>query len=192
MRTFLVLLALSAALLVPAQQDGLKHSPKPKAQASGTEAPLTKAEMKAAFARIEKAMLLLPGLTTRKSAINVPGSGPATREEILLQMDRLFEMCRPHFKFTPPKVRNEPERLTIKSGAARKALDRLIVFGAVARVGPLATSTKPGLQLAEFGDALGFFTARMAELTHTPHSRWTPGMMDRIEDIDPSRGRSGK
>ncbi|HVL37996.1 MAG TPA: hypothetical protein VM328_01270 [Fimbriimonadaceae bacterium] len=185
-------LALIGLLLIASlafgQNEKPRISPRRDQQTSRPEvtaAPLSRAEMKAAFQRVERAMHALPGVTTRRPALDVPTTGVASRSEVLRQMDRLFEMARPHFKFTPPKVKFDNARLSLKEASTRPLLEKLIAWGAVAQVGPIATSKVESISLADFGDALGFFVARMAELTHTPLSKWTPGMMDRMEHFTP-------
>jgi hypothetical protein len=54
----------------------------------------------------------------------------------------------------------------------------LVRLGAVARVGPLATNKSDTIDAPDFGDAIGFFLARMAEITHQPSSKWTPWLRD--------------
>lgn len=148
--------------------------------ASGIAAPVTVAEVDATILEIRKALSVLPGLealkkTGDKAATSI-GSSPATRAYIILKLDRLFERARPTFRFTPRRVRFDARVLKVGK-AERPALEKLIAWGCVARVGPLATGPGATIGLKEFGDAIGFFVARLADLTHTPDPKYSPGMM---------------
>jgi hypothetical protein len=140
------------------------------------KATLTVKDMTKAFARADAAMrkvLHLPASAPKAAA--KAGDAPATREQVVLQMDRLFELARPSFKFTPKRIKYDPGMITIKRGRpARKAVEKLIAWEFVAKVGPLAANLKPTLTLGEFGEALGFFLARIADLTHLPSNKWSP------------------
>ena len=139
-------------------------------------APVTQKEGDATLAEVEKALSALPGLKHIKPQTRKPSSTkPATRAYIILQMNRIFERAKPSFKFTPRKVRFDPKVLV--AGAERSALEKLIAWGCVAKVGPLATGPKSTIGLKEFGDAMGFFVARISDLSHTPDPKYSPGMM---------------
>jgi hypothetical protein len=62
------------------------------------------------------------------------------------------------------------------TGPQRDNLEMLVRMGAVAKIGPLATGPGNVLTVPEFGDAIGFFLARMAQMTHLPSSKWTPAL----------------
>lgn len=98
---------------------------------------------------------------------------PATRSEIVGEMDRLFRAAQPGFFFTPAAVPHDPSKFKIDP-AQKLALDKLVTLGFVARIGPLAVGPQSGLTAKQFGDALGFFMARASQLSHLPSSRWTP------------------
>ncbi|MCX7800736.1 MAG: hypothetical protein N2109_10385 [Fimbriimonadales bacterium] len=106
-------------------------------------------------------------------------SQPLRRSETILAIHRLFEHVRPRFCFTPRMVAYEPSRITLPSGdPARGALEELIRWQVVAKLGPLAAGDKTTVTVDELGDALGFALARLADLTHMPSTRWSPYLMD--------------
>jgi hypothetical protein len=65
----------------------------------------------------------------------------------------------------------------LKIGKAQLAnLESLIRGGYVGKVSPLATSTEDSMSLLHFGDAVGFFMSRAAEVTHLPSPKWSPNL----------------
>jgi hypothetical protein len=107
------------------------------------------------------------------------GSSPVTRDQVVAEMDREYEALRPQIKFTPNPAPIDPDMLRI-SASVKPKLIKLIKLGFIGRVAPLATGPKASLEPAEFGDAIGFFITRMAQLTHMPSPKWSPllGMTD--------------
>ncbi|HCD99740.1 MAG TPA: hypothetical protein DER07_01710 [Armatimonadetes bacterium] len=108
---------------------------------------------------------------------------PLRRTEAILALKRLFDMASPRFCFTPRFVAYEASRLTVPPGdPSRAALEELIRWQCVAKLGPVAAGERTTLTVDEFGDALGFCLARLADLTHMPSTRWSPYLMD-DEDV---------
>jgi hypothetical protein len=139
--------------------------------------PVTKDEAKKIFARVSQSIAkVMPGL--RISTSQLSGAKPVTRQEIVTEFDKIFQMCKPEFKFTPKKVNYNPALLTIKEKSAKAKLQNLIAWGCVDKVGTLATAKKDTLGVLEFGDAVGFLTARVAELTHMPDPRFSPDLQE--------------
>lgn len=105
-------------------------------------------------------------------------AGLATRAEIVQRLNRLFELVRPAFKYTPNRLAYDPGQLTIPAGdRSRPVLEKLIGWGCIGRTDPLASADRPHLTIEEFGDAVGYFMARIAELTHTPSTKYSPQLM---------------
>lgn len=101
----------------------------------------------------------------------------AKRTEITAEFWRLFQLAKPHFKFTPKAVVYKPDMISIPAAdPQRKPLETMIRFGFIGKVAPLATSSAPSLSIPDYGDALGYFIARMSDLTHTPSAKWSPYM----------------
>ncbi len=138
--------------------------------------PVTQAEASAVFSRVEQALFRLTkvnGVLPKMAS----SPNPVHRTEIIERMSRLFTVLRPKFKFTPRRERFDPKIITIPAGAPQRVeLEKLIQWGFIAKTGVIATATKETVSLSEFGDVVGFFAARIAELTHTPSSKWSPYM----------------
>jgi hypothetical protein len=167
---------LSVFLALAVAQEGGFQRPKqrttPVAPATG---PVTQAEAKASFDRFRKVVQPVVRRSPGKSTL-AASKEAVTRTQVVREMNSLFEALEPSFKFTPKRVAFEADRLSLKDAEQRKNLERLIRWGAVAKLGPIATAKEETLSLQEFGDALGFFMSRMAELTHMPSSKWTPAL----------------
>jgi hypothetical protein len=160
-------------------QDGRLNRAQPKPLPQAPSGPVTTAEVNAFFARVEGALATLPGMSGLKPSARKDSPTPAQREYVIREMGKLFDKVRPNFKFTPRKVQFDANKLVIGK-AERPVLEKLIEWGCISRVGVLATGPGPTIDLIEFGDAMGFFVARLSELSHTPDPKFSPGMMDRI------------
>ncbi|MCB8932263.1 MAG: hypothetical protein M9921_08365 [Fimbriimonadaceae bacterium] len=141
------------------------------------QGPVTRPEATAVFKRVGTALSIFTGGKAKPFAPKFAPTGVLTRTELVREFDRVFEAAKPYFKYTPRPVKFDAAVFSIKDEDARNKLDKLVKWGCVARIGPVATAPKDELALAEFGDAVGFLLIRIAELTHTPSSKWTPAMM---------------
>ena len=180
-RTASIVVPLGLAVCGSAQVERPSTAKNRPVQPGLAASKVTVADMNKAFAKLEGAVRNACGISGKKKPAAI-GSATveATREQVVLEFDRLYELAKPHFKFTPHKIKFDATMLTIKKGTpARTKLDKLIAWQCVAKVGPLAASLTPTLTLEEFGDAIGFFAARMADLTHTPSGKWSPYMNER-------------
>ncbi len=186
---------LSAALAaVVAAQDppagnglpGAKQRP-PADVASST---LTEKDMVETFAKLEAVLRKVTKTTAPYKGPSVqPSSKAATREQVILGLNGLYEMAKPAFKYTPNLYAFDPLPLTIAKGTpARAALEKLIAWQCAGKIGPLAANVKPTLTLDEFGDAIGFFAMRIADLTHMPSNKWSPTLNAKPQDA----GAAGK
>jgi hypothetical protein len=173
-RVFLAVV-LSLSFAFAGQGSGEKPKIK-KTNVSGVDqnSPVSKTEAAAVFARARKAIASARiAAVTPKSGIAI-GNGPVTREEVILEMNRILQGSRKSIKFVPMLTSYDAKRFKVASSSARSALTRLVAWGFVAPVGPLAGGPKPGLTVAQFGDAVGFFMARLADVTHMPSPKWSP------------------
>lgn len=181
---FAVVLGMAFAIASSSQDEqktGLsKGATKPVAQ--GDTAPVTVAEVYATVDRLETA---IRKVVLREKATYTPrkvgADRPATRPEIIAEFYRLYLSAKPKFKFTPRPVPYNAKLFTISS-EAREPLEKLVKTGFIGKVAPVATGTGPGLTIEEYGDALGFFMARIGDLTHTPSSKWSPYMFNHRDD----------
>ncbi|MEZ0326547.1 MAG: hypothetical protein ACAH95_11640 [Fimbriimonas sp.] len=138
---------------------------------------VTEAEAKVVFEKAEKMLRKLTKSTTLLKPIPLSGSSAVARSKVVMQLDRLYEMIRQKVRLTPRRVPINAGVLRM-SGPAKDKLARLVKLGAIGNYGPLAAGPADKLTVKEFGDALGFFIARMAEMTHMPNPKWSPALMD--------------
>jgi len=137
--------------------------------------PVTRDEAKKVIDQVDAALVnVMPSV--KKTASSLSGSQPVTRAEVVSEFHRIFDAAKPEFKFTPRKISYDSSLLTLKDASAKTKLQSLIAWGCVDRVGPLATSGKDTLGVLEFGDAVGFLLARVAQLSHMPDPRFTPDL----------------
>lgn len=164
-----------------AQEDksGLSHTTK-KPAAAVDHGPVTLGEVYATIDRLEQGVRRVVLASTQASNGRTANPDrPATRAEILGEFWRLFQMAKPYFKFTPRPVAFEAKNLsTPASDPLRKPLETLIRYGFVGKVSPVATNATPTMSLEDYADALGFFMARLGDITHTPSSKWSPFMFN--------------
>lgn len=140
------------------------------------KAPVTRSEAVAVFTRARKAIVAarIAQIATKPSL--ALGNQPVTRDEVISEMSKIFAACKKAVKFVPNKAKFDPS--VFKVGASAKApLTTLVGWGLVAPVGPVATGPQPGLTIPQFGDAVGFFLARISDVTHMPIPRWSPYLM---------------
>ena len=157
-----VLLALLAL-----QTSGEFKPPKPKAPGKTSVAPVTRTEARAVFVKLVKvADRAIPRKGVRSAyAPAVGASGDLTSADVRGELARLTERYAPDFRLVPVAVSG------LKGEARVKALRMW------SSNGPIALP-KPKLTVAEFGDAVGYFLVRLADLTHTPSHKYSPALMD--------------
>lgn len=160
-----------AASLGAALAHGQAQTPPPKLD---EKSPVTLDEVRASFARLEAVLV-------KRHKVSIPatklpaGSSPATRAQIVGEIVRLFDALRPKFRFTPRPPRTYDAVIDARNDPAlAKDLNRLIRFGMVAPVGPLATGPGPNLTPQQLGDALGFAFVQMGGMLHQPDPKWSP------------------
>ena len=140
------------------------------------EGPVTQDEAAAVFTKAEHVMRDV--LQIKKATPAFPkGTGPATRAQILKHFAALYAALEPKFKFSTPAQRSAPGVMSLKDPQVKLTALKLETLGFVDRYGPLVTSKSEGLLPHEFGDALGYFMARVAELTHTPSTKFSPYLL---------------
>lgn len=144
---------------------------------SAQTAPVTRGEVHAATARMETLVREVLRLPAGSAPAPAKPDEAASRAEITQALARLFRVAEPKFVYTPRPQKFDASRVRkLPVAADQAALEKLIRWGGVAPYGPLATNSG-GLTPKELGDALGFCVARLAELTHTPSSKFSPGLM---------------
>lgn len=134
---------------------------------------VSQVEASAVFAKADQVMRSVLQIKKAPPAF-ARGNGIATRGQILKYFATLYTALEPKFKFGLPHQKSAPEVISLKEPQLKQTAIRLESLGFLDRYGPLATSKSDGLQPQEFGDTLGYFMARVAELTHTPSSKFSP------------------
>jgi hypothetical protein len=127
-----------------------------------------------AFTRLETILFRLTGMNP--TLVRMPvGGAPARRVEIVARFDRIFEVLKPKFTFTPRKIKFDPKSIALPAAHPQRAgLERLIKWGCMSKGSPLATSKADAVKLGDFGDALAVFMMRVADLTHKPDPKFSP------------------
>lgn len=151
-------------------------------QASSTKqdstSPVTRSEVSAIFRKVDQ--VVAKSIIQTKSSSNLPnsGAGNASRSEIISEFHRIYQQCKPRFKYTSNPALIERKLITIPgSDPSRKMVENLIAWGFIGRYDPIATSKSTGMLPEDFGFALAQFLGRLCELTHTPSSKFSPTMM---------------
>lgn len=180
MKSFLAIVFLIVAVIGIAQQTGQQTGGGSKPQfkkldATGVDpaSAVTRAEAVAVFDETRKAIRTAhigPG-----GKASIPSDGKTvTRDEVIAEMSRILDASKKSIRFVPSFVAFDATVLKTGTPAAKTTLSKLIAWGFVAPVGPLATGPKPTISIQEFGDAIGFFISRMSDITHMPSTRWSP------------------
>jgi len=170
---WLVLILAISGLAVAQDSEG-KLGKRPATPAELNRQALTLQDLDQTQSALDKAMqALLPGAKLGKPIDLKPGSTQANRSHIIRTYHRQFLAAKPLFKLKPRPVVFDKSVLNTTDPATKAALEELITWGFVSRIGNIATGTG-AVTLEEFGDTLGFFLSRMSELTHQPSVKWTP------------------
>lgn len=146
------------------------------AQTAKAPQPLREGDMYAAFAKYEAGLSKIVG-APKPVAVKL-SDAPATRAQVLAEMERVFAECKPKFRMTPRPLKVYQDSIDKHNSdpKVRASLSKMVKWGCVSTVGPLVTGPGEGMTAREFGDALGFFMLRMIELTHQPDPKWTPDL----------------
>ncbi len=149
--------------------------------------PVTEAEAMGVILKVEDVMGKVLGVKAPPRSLRPWSKTKAmSRAAIIDEFDRLFALAKPQFKYTQDPQTFDKAQLKAPAPQLAK-LEKLIAFGLVAPVGPLATGPGDTLKLREFGDAIGYLISSVASLTHTPSSRWSPYLVAMDQQIAPSR-----
>jgi hypothetical protein len=117
-----------------------------------------------------------------KTVLNLGQEAPAfpggktavSREQVVKHLAKLYDLIVPKLTLTPPRIAFDRGLMTLKDTDARAKAERLAVLGFIDKVGPVVASKSPVMTTTEFGDAIGYFLCRVAEVTHTPSTKFSP------------------
>ena len=133
-----------------------------KAPPVKASAPVTRAEGRAVFLQLQRVADRALGGAKGAGEPGFAASASALGSDLVIkEFGRLADRYRGDFK-------RVPGGLGVKPGP--KALRLYSPTGAIG-IGKKALSTR------EFGDAVGYFLVRLADLTHVPSHRFSPSMM---------------
>ena len=175
-------LALVALLVFAVTAFGQERTPiKPKEVAPEIAKQIvTEGEANKVFARAEAMLRKKLALDSKAAPIDLGTSAaPVSREKVVAQFSRLYELSKPKFKLNPKPVGYDPKVLKMDN---KKSLDQLVVLlkaGAIAERARVAVGPADTLTVKEFGDTLGYFLARIAQLPHMPIPEYSRALMDR-------------
>lgn len=176
MRFFLALL-LCITFAYAGQGGDKPHIKKAKVTGVDQKAPVTRSEAASVFGKLRKAVTSARVAQLAPKSTIVAGNQAVTRDEVILEMSRILDASKKAIKFVPALVKYDPTVFKVGSPSSKSALVTLVSWGFVAPVGSLATGPKQNLSVAQFGDAVGYFLARISDLTHMPSPRWSPYLM---------------
>lgn len=137
--------------------------------------PVTNAEALAVFHEVDR---IAVKVLHAKEQTKIPGEtsdSSASRSLIVQCMYSLFVHHRESFKFMPRL--NRVERKLLAPGIepiTLAQLSEMMQFGFIAPGSSLASKKQDQFSIEEFGEAVGIFLARLADLTHTPDRKWSP------------------
>ena len=141
-----------------------------------SDSPVTAREAHEAFNRWGK--LLFKVNATPTGAPGFSSSDlPVTRSQVIAEMARLYKASASAIRFVPQAVPFDAAKLRIDA-LQMPALRTLVRLGFVGRVAPLAVGPGTSLTPKEFGDALGFFSSRLMQISHLPSPTFTPSLQD--------------
>lgn len=154
-------------------QESLNKQPKVKPHVSST--PVTQAEAYEMFQKVEKAFRAVNEVTEKGPATKLTHANtPVTRDQTVIEMGRLFDLVRPKFTLKTTPVTFDPSVFTLHDKTAKIEANKLVGWGCIGRFAPMVAGEGSTMQVSPFGDAVGLFIARIAELTHVPSSRFSP------------------
>jgi hypothetical protein len=155
-----------------------KPALKPRVAPPDSTAPVTQSEARATMAKVQASLSAVAGHSMSFAPSTIPDSSqPVTHEQVITEFDRLYKGAKPYFKFTPHPVWYDPSVFSVKSGSpARPMLELLVKQGFIPRVSLLATSKQDTMSIYDFGDTVGLFVARVADVCHLPSPKWSPNI----------------
>ena len=163
----------SVGFVMAQSQDGLKKKPHAPALKVGGW-PVTEAEANATFSRLANLfgqVLHVQVLPTRPSK---SPNAPIDRSAVITEFLDFYRIVEPKFKVTLLDAPVDTARLRVANPALKKGAIMLIKRGCMSEYSTLIVGHVNTVSVFDFGDAVGFFIARISEMTHTPSSKWTP------------------
>jgi hypothetical protein len=136
--------------------------------------PVTCTEARTFLQRVQNALVVVNRIKNPSHSLIHPSRSPITREAVILEFKRIFDMTQPFFTYKGNPAQFDPKVIRLSSASSLRAAMTLTSWGCLNRVGPLLTGPGDHLTPQQFGDASGLFLSRLAELTHTPTIEFSP------------------
>lgn len=163
-----------AILTLPQDKTEIKKPPK-KSVVSTDLTPVTEAEAKKTFARVESLIRTVIGPLKFSGPTNIGATAkPIDRFKVAREFKRYADALEPYKKFQYVALPYEASRIRAANAADRKVIADLLARGFVGQLMPVASGPKDTLTTQQFGDAVGFWLMRAMDVTHTPSTKWTP------------------
>ena len=153
-------------------QDKTSPSFKSKPVVQRVDPTVTKLVAEKYFNRLDQTLRKTLKLKGKRLPMTGKPTDPLLKSELIKELAAWKNLIDGSLVSTPPPIKFDQTRVR----NASPQLLNLIRGGYVAKIGPVATAKGNQLTASEFGDALGFFLARVAETTYTPSTRWSPVM----------------
>jgi hypothetical protein len=171
------ILAAALILLSPQLQDQKTSLGKSRVAAPSVNTVVTEGDALLVFRRAEQLLRHVTASKAVVSPIKLQSSNrPADRQKLIGEFARLYNIAKPAFKVIPSPVAVNMKVINASDPDVRARLLLLVKRGAVANYGTLAAGPANSMTIRQFGDAVGFFLARMAQMTDMPNSEFTPGL----------------
>ncbi len=165
---------------------------RPRQNLPKIDLPVTQKEFDFVMRKFEDAICSTLRLPLMKRGIPATAASSATRAMIVERMDAIFEYSKSKFTNTPRPFEYDAKMFVIPT-PVRPKLEKLVRYGCIGPVSVLATGPTDSISPEDFGDAVGLFLIRLADLTHTSSARYSPDLIfDRMpEKPSPSKSKSG-
>jgi len=152
----------------PEPADGSAHT---KRKSVGKSlGPVTGQDATVVFGKVQTAFAYVLTVRPVRSSMIKNTVTPVDRREVVMEFIRLRSLASSAFRMKMRPARYDKSRWSWNS----PELELLVREGYIAPLGPITTNKAVTLSPAEFGDALGFFLARISQVTHQPSTKWTP------------------
>lgn len=170
---------------------GVSALARPQQTLPKIDLPVTQKEFDFVMRKFEDAICSTLRLPLMKRGIPASATSSATRAMVIERMDAIFEYSKGKFTNTPRPFEYDPKMFLIPTSVQPK-LVKLVRYGCIGPVSVLATGPTDSISPEDFGDAVGLFLVRIADLTHTSSARFSPDLIfDRMPEKTSSKSKSG-
>lgn len=150
---------------------------------SAQQGALTKSEANAVLNQVDAAISKTLGIKT-VTALPTNAQGPASRTEIIVHLNTMFESYRPLFQYTPRPytLKSQAINAANKDQKVRAILTKFVRFGCSGTVAPLVIGPGESMTVGDFAEAIGYYVAQISALTYLADPLWVPNIQRKRED----------